>query len=70
MRPRIANRFSALCAALDIPQPPNGTAATVAEAEEIAERIGYPVLVRPSFVLGGRAMRVVYGRDQLAAYNP
>ena len=45
---------------LGIPQPENGTATSVEEAREIAERIGYPVLVRPSYVLGGRAMAIVY----------
>ena len=52
-----------------IPQPLGGTAATSPRgAEAVAERIGYPVLVRPSYVLGGRAMEVVYGSDQLARY--
>ena len=44
-------------------QPPNGTATSVEEALEAAERIGYPVLVRPSYVLGGRAMQIVYDAD-------
>jgi carbamoyl-phosphate synthase large subunit len=52
-------RFAALLAWLDIPQPENGIATSVEEAGIVAERIGYPVLVRPSYVLGGRAMAVV-----------
>ena len=46
-----------------MPQPPNGTATTQAEAEAIVTAIGFPVLVRPSYVLGGRAMRIVYSLD-------
>src|SRR5258706_221379 len=53
-------RFGALLHELGIPQPENGMAATGAEAIEVAGRIGYPVLVRPSYVLGGRAMAIVY----------
>jgi carbamoyl-phosphate synthase large subunit len=48
--------------------PANGTAVTLAEAEVIANRIGYPVLVRPSFVLGGRGMEIVYDQDSLRDY--
>ena len=48
-----------------IPQPPGGTATTPAEAVAVAGRIGYPVLVRPSYVLGGRAMEIVYDDDRL-----
>ncbi|MGO9333745.1 MAG: carbamoyl-phosphate synthase large subunit [Acidimicrobiales bacterium] len=58
-------RWSALCASLEIPQPAGGTAASVAEAREIVRRIGYPALVRPSYVLGGRAMEIVYDADNL-----
>ncbi|TML64680.1 MAG: carbamoyl-phosphate synthase large subunit [Actinobacteria bacterium] len=58
-------RWSELCARLGIPQPPGGTAATVERAVEIAARIGYPCLVRPSYVLGGRAMEIVYDEDAL-----
>ncbi|MCY3632442.1 MAG: carbamoyl-phosphate synthase large subunit [bacterium] len=58
-------RWNALCARLDIPQPAGGTAATVDEALAVADRIGYPVLVRPSYVLGGRAMVIVYADDDL-----
>src|ERR671928_1069967 len=53
-------RFGALLRELGIPQPENGTATSVEEAREVAGRIGYPVMVRPSFVLGGRAMAIVY----------
>ncbi len=60
------DRWNALCARLDIPQPPGGSAATLAEAEAVTERIGFPVLVRPSYVLGGRAMRIVYDNQDLA----
>ncbi len=59
--------FNALCERLGIPQPPGGTAATVEAAQAIATGIGYPVLVRPSYVLGGRAMQIVYDADELAA---
>ena len=58
-------RWNALCAQLEIPQPPGGTAVTVDEAVAICERIGFPALVRPSYVLGGRAMTIVYGFDEL-----
>lgn len=61
-------KFSALLAELDIPQPENGIAHSLEEAREIAARIGYPVLVRPSFVLGGRAMAIVGNESQLAGY--
>ncbi|MGD0743097.1 MAG: carbamoyl-phosphate synthase large subunit [Acidimicrobiales bacterium] len=59
-------RFGALLARLGIPQPRGGTARTAAEAREVAARIGYPVLVRPSYVLGGRAMEIVYDEASLA----
>ena len=61
-------RFGALLKELGIPQPDNGMAASVEEAAEIAGRIGYPVLVRPSYVLGGRAMAIVYDQDALETY--
>jgi carbamoyl-phosphate synthase large subunit len=54
------DRWNALCARLEIPQPAGGTATAFADALAISERIGYPVLVRPSYVLGGRAMEIVY----------
>ncbi len=61
-------RFGALLLELGIPQPENGMAATGQEAKEIARRIGYPVLVRPSYVLGGRAMAIVYDEESLDEY--
>ncbi len=61
-------RFSALLRELNIPQPPNGTAVSPKEAKVIAEEIGYPVVVRPSFVLGGRAMAIVYDEASLDEY--
>jgi carbamoyl-phosphate synthase large subunit len=61
-------RFDGIARALDITQPPNGTATSVEEALEIAEEIGYPVLVRPSYVLGGRAMEIVYDEESLKGY--
>ena len=57
--------FSAMCTKLGIKQPANGMANTPQEAIEIAERIGYPILLRPSFVLGGRGMRIIYSCDGL-----
>jgi carbamoyl-phosphate synthase large subunit len=58
-------RWNELCGRLGIPQPPGGTAVTAADAVAIAAGIGYPVLVRPSYVLGGRAMEIVYDDDRL-----
>ena len=58
-------RWNALCARLEIPQPAGGTAVTVDEALAIIGRIGYPALIRPSYVLGGRAMSIVYDDDGL-----
>ncbi|CAN5458163.1 carbamoyl-phosphate synthase large subunit [soil metagenome] len=58
-------RFAALCRRLDVPQPPSGTARSVDEAVAVAAVVGYPVLVRPSFVLGGRAMRIVEDEQEL-----
>ena len=59
-------KWSTLCHELRIPQPPGGTAADLEQALGIAERIGFPVLVRPSYVLGGRAMQIVHDTDHLA----
>ena len=59
-------RWNALCERLEIPQPLGGTATTVGEALAVASRIGYPVLVRPSYVLGGRAMEIVFDDERLA----
>ncbi len=61
-------RFQALLRTLGLRQPENGTARSAAEAEAVAERIGYPVVVRPSYVLGGRAMEIVHEHTQLARY--
>jgi len=61
-------RFEQIATELGIAQPPNGTATSVDGAVEIASRIGYPVLVRPSYVLGGRAMEIVYDEDSLRDY--
>jgi carbamoyl-phosphate synthase large subunit len=57
--------WNALCDELGIPQPRGGTAATVEEALLVARRVGYPVLVRPSYVLGGRAMEIVFDDAEL-----
>ena len=61
-------RFQKLLTDLDLKQPPNGLCGSVEEAVLIADRIGYPVLVRPSYVLGGRAMQIVRDRAGLEAY--
>jgi carbamoyl-phosphate synthase large subunit len=61
-------RFEQVARDLGIEQPENGTATSVDEAVASAERIGYPVLVRPSYVLGGRAMQIVYDEDSLRFY--
>jgi len=61
-------RFQKLVNDLGLSQPANGTATSVEEAEEIAENIGYPVLIRPSYVLGGRAMELVHDLAQLRRY--
>jgi carbamoyl-phosphate synthase large subunit len=58
-------RWNALCSRLEIPQPPGGTATTVGEALAIVGRVGFPALIRPSYVLGGRAMEIVYGEEDL-----
>jgi carbamoyl-phosphate synthase large subunit len=61
-------RFAELLKKLGIPQPENGIAFSLDEAKDIARKIGYPVLVRPSYVLGGRAMEIVYDEDMLERY--
>src|SRR5689334_25005289 len=61
-------RFEHIARELGLNQPPNGTATSLTEALEAAERIGYPVLVRPSYVLGGRAMQIVYDAHSLEEY--
>ena len=60
--------FSAMLDKLNIPQPPNGLATNETEALAASRRLGYPVLVRPSFVLGGRAMQIVYSDSELTHY--
>ena len=60
--------FRAMMEKLDIPMPESGMATTVEEALEIAGKIGYPVMVRPSYVLGGRGMEVVYDDESMAGY--
>lgn len=60
--------FSAMLHKLKIPQPPNGIATNEAEALQAAHALGYPILVRPSFVLGGRAMQIVYSDNELQHY--
>lgn len=62
------NKFEAALHEIDIPQPLGKTAVSVEEATTIANEIGYPVLVRPSYVLGGRAMQIVYTEDEIKHY--
>ncbi len=61
-------RFQVMLHKLGLRQPENGTARSFEEAEKVADRIGYPVVVRPSYVLGGRAMEIVYDVDGLRRY--
>ena len=61
-------RFGALLRRLGIEHPPYGTALSAEEAEVIAAEVGFPLLVRPSYVLGGRAMEICYSTEDLAAY--
>ncbi|MEA2015667.1 MAG: carbamoyl-phosphate synthase large subunit [Actinomycetota bacterium] len=61
-------RFGLMLKKLNIPQADSGTAMDVDKAKKIAKRIGYPVLVRPSYVLGGRAMNIVYNEESLVDY--
>jgi carbamoyl-phosphate synthase large subunit len=61
-------KFEAITRELGVAQPPNGIAKSVAEAVAVAARVGYPVLVRPSYVLGGRAMEIVYDDSSLRSY--
>ncbi len=62
------DQFRAVMDKLGIPMPESGMATTVEEAKEIAARIGYPVMVRPSYVLGGRGMEIVYDDDAMTDY--
>ncbi len=59
--------FNRLCDEIGIRQPPGGTAVTADEAIDVADEIGFPVLVRPSYVLGGRSMEIIYGTEDLAS---
>jgi len=61
-------RFGALLRRLGVAHPPYGTALSAEEAQVIAEQVGFPLLVRPSYVLGGRAMEICYSNEGLAAY--
>ncbi len=61
-------RFQKLVEKLELKQPPNRTAVETEQAVRLAEEIGYPLVVRPSYVLGGRAMEIVYGEDDLRRY--
>ena len=61
-------RFHEFADALGVPQPPGGTAESFVEARRIASEVGYPVLVRPSYVLGGRGMEIAYSDDDLERY--
>ncbi len=61
-------QFAELCRSLGLRQPPAGSARSAAEAEDVVDQIGLPVMVRPSFVLGGRKMKVIYGLEELADY--
>ncbi|MCL5271400.1 MAG: ATP-grasp domain-containing protein, partial [bacterium] len=63
------DRFGRLLGELNIPQPENGAGTTLEAVQAIARRIGYPVMVRPSYVLGGRAMQVVWSDDQLVGFT-
>ena len=60
--------FSAMLDKLGLRQPPNGTATTTEEALAASKKIGFPLLLRPSFVLGGRAMRIVYSEEEIRTY--
>ena len=62
------DRFRNIMDKLEIPMPEAGMAVNVDEALEVAEKIGYPVMVRPSYVLGGRGMEVVHDSDSLVGY--
>ncbi|SDD69798.1 carbamoyl-phosphate synthase large subunit [Rhodospira trueperi] len=61
-------RFQAMLEDLGLKQPRNGTATSLEEARDIAARLGYPVVIRPSYVLGGRAMQIVWSEDGLEGY--
>ena len=61
-------KFAEVLRELEIPAPPHGEARTIEEARTVADQIGYPVVVRPSYVLGGRAMEIVYDDDELEGF--
>jgi carbamoyl-phosphate synthase large subunit len=61
-------RFSKMLQELELKQPHNGTARSLEQAQDIADAIGFPLVVRPSYVLGGRAMKIVYDKDSLDHY--
>jgi carbamoyl-phosphate synthase large subunit len=61
-------QFGDLCRSLGLRQPAAGSATSATEAEDVVDQVGLPVMVRPSFVLGGRMMRVIYSVEELAAY--
>ncbi|MCS7095522.1 MAG: carbamoyl-phosphate synthase large subunit [Nitrososphaerota archaeon] len=61
-------RFAEIVEKLGIPQPPNGTAMSIEEAKKVAKKLGYPVLIRPSYVLGGRAMDIIYDEETLVRF--
>jgi carbamoyl-phosphate synthase large subunit len=61
-------QFAELCKSLGLRQPPAGSASSAREAEDVVDQVGLPVMVRPSFVLGGRKMRVIYSVEELADY--
>ena len=62
------DRFSALLDQMGLAYPPSSVAATIEEAQQAARSVGYPLIVRPSYVLGGRGMAIVYGPEELASY--
>ena len=61
-------KFAEICRNLGLKQPPAGSATSAAEADDVVDQIGLPVMVRPSFVLGGRKMKVIYSSEELGAY--
>lgn len=61
-------QFAEICRNLGLKQPPAGSATSAAEADDVVDQIGLPVMVRPSFVLGGRKMKVIYSQEELGAY--
>ncbi len=61
-------RFQQLLEKLDLKQPPNGTASSIEQAINVAKELGFPLVVRPSYVLGGRGMEIVYNEETLLRY--